>query len=181
MKFPSGAVYRVAYDVDRKPLGFQLKMVDFQRGFDPGTERASRFSSDVRLTDKSMGIDDKPIHISMNEPLTHRGYTFYQSSFVREEDPRTGRETGRVQSVLQVGLNPGRRVMYGGCLLVVLGAFLQFYMRAGIFTDGGKRERALVSLQPGQQLPTVMRRSTSTRPAQSAPADRIVPEAEDIL
>ena len=139
--FPNGAVYKVAYDADRKPLGFELKMVDFQRGFDPGTEKASRFSSDVLLTDKAQGIEDKPIHISMNEPLTHRGYTFYQSSFIRERDPRTDRETGRVQSVLQVGLNPGRPVMYGGCLLVVLGAFVQFYMRAGVFSDGGRRER----------------------------------------
>ena len=45
----------------------------------------------------------------MNEPLTHRGYTFYQSSYERERDPRTLRETGRVKSVLQVGSNPGRR------------------------------------------------------------------------
>jgi hypothetical protein len=29
-----------------------------------------------------------------------------------------------------------------GCILIVAGAFAQFYMRAGIFTDGGKRERA---------------------------------------
>ena len=135
-------VYRIAYDSDRKPLGFSLKLVDFQRGFDPGTEKASRFSSDVLLTDKAAGINEKPIHISMNEPLTHKGYTFYQSSFIREEDPRTGRETGRVQSVFQVGKNPGRAVMYLGCLLVVLGTFLQFYMRAGLFSDGGKRERA---------------------------------------
>lgn len=138
--FPTGT-YRISYDADRKPLGFELKMVDFQRGFDPGTEKASRFSSDVRLTDKAVGIVDKPIHISMNEPLTHKGYTFYQSSFIREQDPRTARETGRVQSVLQVGLNPGRRVMYLGCALVVFGAFAQFYMRAGLFSDGGKRER----------------------------------------
>lgn len=138
--FPSGA-YRIAYDAERKPLGFELKMVDFQRGFDPGTEKASKFSSDVMLTDKAAGIRDQPVHISMNEPLTHKGYTFYQSSFIREQDPRSMRETGRVQSVLQVGLNPGRRVMYAGCLLVVLGAFVQFYMRAGLFTDGGKREQ----------------------------------------
>ena len=84
----------------------------------------------------------KPITISMNEPLTHRGYTFYQASYIREEDPRTGRETGRVQSVLQVGKNPGRVVIYTGSLLVVLGAFVQFYMRAGLFTDGGKKEKA---------------------------------------
>ena len=141
VKFPNGTIYKISYDADRKPLGFELKMVDFQRGFDPGTEKASRFSSDVLLTDKSMGIEEKPIHISMNEPLTHRGYTFYQSSFIRERVPGSDRETGRVQSVLQVGLNPGRRVMYGGCLLVVLGAFVQFYMRAGVFSDGGRRER----------------------------------------
>ena len=36
---------------------------------------------------------------------------------------------------------PAGPIIYGGCFLVVLGAFLQFYMRAGIFTDGGKRER----------------------------------------
>jgi len=137
-------VYKIAYDVDRSPLGFELKMIDFQRGFDPGTEQASRFSSDVLLTDKSMGITSKPYHIAMNEPLTHRGYTFYQSSFVREKDTQR-RETGRVQSVFQVGLNPGRRIMYGGCLLVVLGAFVQFYMRAGLFTDGGKREREMAA------------------------------------
>ena len=134
-------VFRLAYDVERKPLGFALKLVDFQRGFDPGTEKASRFSSDVLLTDKAAGLNAKPIHISMNEPMTHKGYTFYQSSFIREEDPRTGRETGRVQSVLQVGKNPGRMVMYLGCLGVVMGVFAQFYMRAGLFTDGGKSER----------------------------------------
>src|SRR5262249_41900413 len=32
--FPTGR-YQVAYDVDRKPLGFELKLDDFQRGFDP--------------------------------------------------------------------------------------------------------------------------------------------------
>src|SRR5262249_46007315 len=86
-------VYQVAYDVDRKPLGFELKLIDFDRGFDPGTEQASRFQSEVRLTDKAMGVVDQPVTISMNEPLTHRGYTFYQSSYIREQDPRTGRDT----------------------------------------------------------------------------------------
>ena len=44
-------------------------------------------------------------------------------------------------SILQVGYDPGRPIKYAGCLLVVIGAFVQFYMRAGIFTDGGKKER----------------------------------------
>jgi ResB-like family len=139
--FP-GAAYQVAYDVDRRPLGFELKLIDFDRTFDPGTEQASRFQSDVRLTDKEAGIVDRPYRIQMNDPLIHRGYRFYQSSYVREQDPRTGQETGRVQSVLQVGRNPGRATIYSGCILVVLGAFLQFIMRSGLFSDGGRRERA---------------------------------------
>jgi hypothetical protein len=138
--FPD-AVYQIAYDVDRRPLGFELKLIDFDRTFDPGTEQASRFQSDVRLTDKEAGIVDQPYRIQMNDPLIHRGYRFYQSSYVREQDPRTGQETGRVQSVLQVGRNPGRATIYLGCILVVLGTLLQYVMRSGLFSDGGRRER----------------------------------------
>ena len=84
----------------------------------------------------------------MNHPLDHRGYTFYQSNYIRVRDPHTGQSTGQFQSVFQVATNPGRPIIYGGCLLVVLGAFLQFYMRAGIFTDGGKRERERAAAPP---------------------------------
>ena len=135
------AVYQISYDVDRKPLGFELKLDDFDTGFEPGTEQATHFESKVRLTDKSAGIKDQPHTIWMNHPLDHNGYTFYQSNYIRVRDPRTGQFTGQFQSVFQVATNPGRPIIYSGCLLVVLGAFLQFYMRAGIFTDGGKKER----------------------------------------
>jgi hypothetical protein len=135
------AAYAIAYDVDRKPLGFDLNLDDFDVGFEPGTEQATRFVSKVRLTDPSEGLKDQPHTISMNHPLYHRGYTFYQSSYRPDIDPHTDRPTGRFQSIFQVALNPGRPIIYSSCLLVVLGAFTQFYMRAGIFTDGGKRER----------------------------------------
>jgi hypothetical protein len=135
------AVYAIAYDVDRKPLGFSLKLDDFDVGFEPGTEQATRFVSKVRLTDSLEGIKDQPHTISMNQPLDHRGYTFYQSRYQPDIDPHTNRPTGRFQSIFQVKTNPGRPIIYSGCLLVVLGAFVQFYMRAGIFTDGGKKER----------------------------------------
>ncbi len=136
----SDAVYAIAYDVNRKPLGFNLKLDDFDVGFEPGTEQATKFVSQVRLTDKSEGIEDQPHTISMNHPLYHQGYTFYQSRYQPDFDPQE-RPTGRFQSIFQVAINPGRPIIYGGCLLVVLGAFVQFYMRAGLFTDGGKKER----------------------------------------
>jgi hypothetical protein len=149
------SVYQITYDVDRKPLGFELKLDDFDTGFEPGTEQATHFVSEVRLTDKSLGIKDQAHTISMNHPLDHRGYTFYQSNYIRVRDPQTRQFTGQFQSVFQVAKNPGRPIIYAGCFLVVLGTFLQFYMRAGIFTDGGKRERERAAAKAGKKMSPV--------------------------
>ena len=135
-------VFALAFDADRKPLGFEIKLDDFEVGFEPGTEQATKFESKVRLTDKVEGINDEPHKIWMNHPLDHNGYTFYQMRYQPDIDPHTERPTGRFLSVFQVATNPGRPIIYTGCLLVVLGTFAQFYMRAGVFTDGGKKERA---------------------------------------
>jgi hypothetical protein len=143
------SVYEMMFDVDRRPLGFELKLDDFDTEFEPGTEQPTHFISQVRLTDARAGIKDKPYTISMNNPLDYRGYTFYQQNYIRVRDPHTGNFTGQFESIFQVATNPGRPIIYGGCALVVLGTFIQFYMRAGVFTDGGKkeRERALAKLQ----------------------------------
>jgi hypothetical protein len=134
-------IYALAYDVDRKPLGFEIKLDDFDVGFEPGTQQATKFESKVRLTDKSENVRDEPHKIWMNHPMDHQGYTFYQMRYWPDRDLETGQTTGLFQSVFQVATNPGRPIIYGGCLLVVLGTFVQFYMRAGVFTDGGKKER----------------------------------------
>jgi ResB-like family len=153
------SVYQLAYDVDRKPLGFEIKLDDFDTGFEPGTEQATHFESKVRLTDRSDGIKDQPHLISMNHPLDHRGYTFYQSNYIRMRDPETRQLTGEFQSVFQVASNPGRPIIYAGCILVVFGTFLQFYMRAGIFTDGGKRERERAAAKARKRLEAKSRSS----------------------
>jgi ResB-like family len=131
--------YAVGFDVDRKPLDFELKLDDFEVGFEPGTEQATKFVSQVKLTDPTLKVSDQPHTIQMNEPLHHRGYTFYQMRYSPEIDA-SGRPSGsgRFKSIFQVAINPGRNVIYTGCLLVVLGAFTQFYMRAGVFYSRGK-------------------------------------------
>jgi hypothetical protein len=132
--------FAVGFDVDRKPLDFEIKLDDFEVGFEPGTEQATKFVSRVTVNDPSMGVKDETHVIQMNEPLSHRGYKFYQSRYSPELDPRTGRPSGsgRFKSIFQVAINPGRNAIYLGCLLVVLGAFVQFYMRAGVFYSRGK-------------------------------------------
>jgi hypothetical protein len=138
--FPD-AIYEVAFDVDHLDLGFSLKLEDFDVGFDPGTDKASSFRSEVLLTDEGQGLKDKPVSIYMNHTLDHRGWRFFQSNYSRYVDPKTRRETGEFVSVFQVAKNPAREMIYAGCIIVVVGAFVQFYMRAGIFTDGGKLQQ----------------------------------------
>lgn len=130
-----GKSYEVAFDSEREPLGFSLKLVDFEAAHDPGTATASSYKSDVLLTDEKAGIKDRPITISMNHPLTHRKLTFYQSSFHPTEN-------GDFASIFQVGHDAGRPLKYAGSLLIVLGAFLQFYMKAGVFSGGAKADDA---------------------------------------
>jgi hypothetical protein len=133
-------LFEIAYDVDRMPLGFEIKLDKFEVGFEPGTEQATKFVSNVRLSDSSEGIKGQRHTISMNHPLSHRGYTFYQMRYSAHLDPQTGERTGQFQSVLQVAIDPGRPIKYAGCLLLVLGIFTQFYMRAGVFSDSAKKE-----------------------------------------
>jgi hypothetical protein len=81
-----------------------------------------------------------PSKITMNRPLSREHWTFYQSEYEPIVDEH--REmTGSFRSILTVRHDPAWSVVYGGCLLVVVGTFLQFYMRAGVFSDGGKKER----------------------------------------
>jgi len=138
------SLYELAFDVDRMDLGFSLTLKDFDVGFDPGTSNASSYRSEVTLNDEKAGIKDAPKSIFMNHTLDHRGWRFFQTSYYPYTDKETGRPTGEFVSVFQVSKNPARELIYGGCIIVVLGAFVQFYMRAGVFSDGGKlqRERA---------------------------------------
>src|SRR5579864_2173284 len=167
--FPNGRTFQVAYDIDRKPLGFTIALDDFDIGLDPGTQEPSSYRSDIRLSDEEMGIKDKPISISMNNTMSHRGWTFYQSNYNALEDD-DGNRTGQFMSVFQVGHDPGRPLKYSGCVLVVLGAFVQFYMRAGIFTDGGKKERERAAAKAARKA----------KKAQAQSGDRPEPEFEPL-
>lgn len=147
-----GGPYALAFDADRKPLGFELKLKDFEVGFEPGTQQPTKFESKVLLTDKAAGLHDEEHLIEMNHPMDHNGYTFYQMRYQPDIDPQSGRSTGRFQSVFQVATNPGRPIIYLGCLLVVVGTFVQFYMRAGVFTDGGKKERERSAVRSASEV-----------------------------
>jgi hypothetical protein len=115
--FTSTTAYIMSWRNQQIDIGFPVKLLEFKLGKYPGTQRAASYSSVVNVPD----LGD--VEISMNEPLKHNGYTFYQASF--QQDP-SGEPTA---TILSVNYDPGRWIKYLGSLLIVLGSILLFYFR----------------------------------------------------
>ncbi|MCC7403735.1 MAG: cytochrome c biogenesis protein ResB [Bdellovibrionales bacterium] len=113
--FTENTAYVVSYGNRRVSLPFDLTLKDFRVGRYQGTMRAMSYESDV-LTN-----DGNQVTISMNNPLKHQGFTFYQASFQEDESGKP------LLSVLSVNRDPGRFWKYLGSLMVTLGAILLFY------------------------------------------------------
>jgi hypothetical protein len=111
-----GKTYRVALRFKRSYKPYSLYLYEFRFDRYPGTDIAKNFSSRVRLVDPERG-EDREVLIRMNEPLRHRGETFYQQSF----DEKTEKAT-----ILQVVRNPGWLMPYVSCALVSLGMLAHF-------------------------------------------------------
>lgn len=147
MATPKG-ILAVQFGQGQAPLGFSLKLVEFRKGVNPGGVGNAEFSSVVRLIDEDNAVDEERV-ISMNEPLTYGGLTFYQSAFNEAGH-------GMKSSTFSVGYDPGRMLKYGGCLLICLGIAIMFYMRAYFFkrsvspgTDGEELVRENASSEKG--------------------------------
>lgn len=92
------------------PLPFAVRLDDFEMGLYPGTQRASMYRSRITIQD---GGRETPVVIEMNRPYSHRGWTFFQSSYQFRE--------GREMSVLSVANDPGQNIVFWGYYLLVGG------------------------------------------------------------
>jgi hypothetical protein len=77
---------------------------------------ASAFSSKVTVDAEGL---QRPVTISMNKPLRHRGYTFYQASYSEDAD-------GAQTSTLAVARNYGRLIPYVATTVIVVGMLVHF-------------------------------------------------------
>lgn len=112
----SDALYYVQYTKKEVDFGFDLTLKEFRVSFYEGTQRPMSYESDVEFGGQKQTI-------SMNEPLHHAGYTFYQSSYEMDAEGKPR------YSVLSVNLDPGRWVKYLGSLMIVLGITSMFYFK----------------------------------------------------
>lgn len=97
--------------------GFSVRLDTFERQLHPGSGMARSFSSHVT---KIEGASAQQVHITMNEPMRHRGYTFYQASW----GPANGQ--GPLWSQFAVVRNPSDQVPLIACVIIALGLLFHF-------------------------------------------------------
>jgi len=94
----------------RTYLPFSIELIDFKKILHPGTDIPKSYSSDIILIENRA---IRKILIQMNEPLRHKGYTFFQSSFIEGPDSET--------TVLAVVKNYGRLFPYISSIIMCAG------------------------------------------------------------
>jgi cytochrome c biogenesis protein ResB len=124
-----GKQYELSYSNRRVPLDFSITLDHFHIGYYPGGMRPRSFESHVTIADPATGRTRSQV-ISMNHPVKHGGYSFYQSSF-REGPQRTA-------SFLSVSHDPGQPIVFAGYIIVLVGMVAVLWIR---MADRRKAER----------------------------------------
>lgn len=132
--------FAVGFNVHTEDIGIELRLLRAEQTNDRGTQMAATYASYVQLTDKNAGIHGEDRFITMNEPLEHAGYKFYQSGYFSLGLDDAGKPVNR--SVLTVGRDPGLIFKYAGSVMLALGIIIMFYMKAYFFKPRGQRAAA---------------------------------------
>lgn len=121
--FGEKSAFLLSYQNRRIPLGFDLRLENFNVTRYQGISKAMEYASEVEVKGETATESTKQI-ISMNEPMKYAGYTIYQASF--QEDPVTREPT---VSVFSINRDPGRATKYIGSIVFSLGIIWLFYQR----------------------------------------------------
>ena len=104
------------------PLPFRVKLEDFTAEFYPGTRRPAKFESVI--TRSEAGRDER-VEIRMNEPMRHRGLTFFQASWGPQDAP----PGTPLFSVFEVVENPADKWPEVSLYVVAAGLALHFSIK----------------------------------------------------
>jgi len=108
----------VAFRPPEAQLPFRVTLLRFNNEAYPGSRMAATYESTVRIDDPERGSFETLV--AMNHPLHHRGYIFFQSSFV---------EGRPMISIFSVARAPGLPLVYLGTTLVGAGILWMFYVK----------------------------------------------------
>jgi hypothetical protein len=121
----------------RYPIPFGLRLDDFVLRYHPGTGDPQEYSSYVTKVEEG---SERAIHITMNQPLRHRGFTFFQSSFGEKELKPDGNLTSRM-SVFAVVENPADKVPLIACIVIGAGLLIHMARKFLLFARAERKRR----------------------------------------
>ncbi len=137
-----GKTFAIDLTRQRWRLPFVVKLDKFEREVHPGTQRASKFTSQV--TKIAGGHQEKKV-ITMNEPLRDSGYVLFQASFsMDKEGPAQVK-----QSIFAVVQNPSDQWPLYSCIAVAIGLLIHFISMLARFlsrTQSGPGKRLATPL-----------------------------------
>lgn len=119
----------------RWALPFRVRLDRFVKEDHPGIGMARRFSSFVTRTEGGL---DAEAHITMNAPLRHHGYTFYQSGW----GPEGAAPGTPLFSTFSVVRNPSDQVPKYACGVIFLGLLAHFGVKFVFHLINEARRRA---------------------------------------
>lgn len=117
------------------PMPFKVRLDEFTADFHPGTQRASKFISDITRIEN--GAEAK-VRIEMNEPMRYEGLTFFQASY----GPPGAGPKDRLYSVFEVVKNPADKWPEYSLYVVTFGLLVHFIMKLALFLGKGSRKKS---------------------------------------
>jgi hypothetical protein len=129
-----GEEWTVQLIKERWKSPFAVKLDKFTHEYHPKTRIPRVYKSDV--TKLEAGLEEE-FEISMNRPLRHNGYTFYQESW----GPDGGPPDEPVWSQLAVSKNPADQWPMWSCWVVGFGLFIHFGQKLGGYLGRAQRKR----------------------------------------
>lgn len=118
----AGGSYAIDLRRQRWTAPFAVRLDKFIHEQHPGTSIPSNYESVVTQIE---GDVTRQIEIKMNEPLRHKGYTFFQASY----GPQNAPPGTKMYSVFEVVNNPADQWPLYSCIIITLGLSLHFIQR----------------------------------------------------
>ena len=130
-----GAAWSIDLRRWRGRTPFTIVLDKFIHEQHPGTHMASNYESVVTQIE---GDTRRQVQIRMNEPLRHKGYTLFQSSF----GPKNAGPNDRMYSVFEVVRNPADQWPLYSCIIITIGMSLHFIQRLYGYLKREQRKRS---------------------------------------
>lgn len=130
-----GKRYAIDLHHVRYPVPFRVTLDKFTHAMHPGTGMASSFESDVTVNEAGR---DRGVNISMNDPLRHKGFTFFQASW----GPQNAGPNQPLFSTFAVVNNPADQWPKYSCYIIALGLLIHFGQKLLAYLRNENKQRA---------------------------------------